>query len=192
MEAAALNRLSEASARLWHVQDLQEGLDQILAASLELLAADRGNIQLLDADRLRIVAHRGFDQEFLDAFREVSATHETSCGRALRFGERVVIDDVELDAGLAPYRETARAAGYRAVVSTPLAGHDGKMLGIMSAHFPSPHRPSEHELQLLDVYARQAAGFIERKRAEEALRDSERRLKLAEQGGHVGPSKPTD
>jgi PAS domain S-box-containing protein len=46
-----------------------------------------------------------------------------------------------------------------------------------STHFRSPHRPSDHSLHLLDLYARQAADFIDRFEAEEQLRQSEQQLK---------------
>jgi len=41
---------------------------------------------------------------------------------------------------------------------------------MLSTHFDMPHRPEEGELQLTDLPARQAADYLERKRAEEALR----------------------
>ena len=56
--------------------DLQAGLQEMLAASIELLGADMGNIQLLDEERgvLAIHAHRGFERPFLDFFAEVTMT----------------------------------------------------------------------------------------------------------------------
>jgi GAF domain-containing protein len=102
-------------------------------------------------------------------FREVSAEDDSACGRALRFGERIVIEDVEADPEFAPLRPIARASGFRAVQSTPLMGRDGKPLGMLSTHFRSVHRPTEQHLRRLDLYARQAADFIERTRMEEML-----------------------
>jgi GAF domain-containing protein len=171
-EAAALTRLHEASARLWNFRDVSEGLEEILAATIDLLGADKGNVQLLDGERrvLQIAVQRGFAQDFLDFFREVSAEDDSACGRALRFGERVVIEDIEADPEFAPLRPIARASGFRAVQSTPLMGRDGKPLGMLSTHFRSVHRPTEQDLRRLDLYARQAADFIERTRMEETLR----------------------
>ena len=68
----------------------------------------------------------------------------------------------------------ARAAGFRAVQSTPLIGRDGAPLGMLSTHFRSVHRPTEQELRRLDLYVRQAADFIERCRSDEALRQADR------------------
>src|SRR5690242_15200083 len=64
---------------------------------------------------LKIDAQRGFDRDFLDYFREVSAADDSAGGRALRSRKRIIIEDVELDAPYEALRPVARAAGYRAV-----------------------------------------------------------------------------
>jgi len=176
-EATVLSRLNELSSRLWRMTSLRAGLEEMLGATIELLGADKGNVQILDSERgvLVIAAHRGFEQDFLDAFREVSAEDDAACGRALRAGQRIVIEDVEADALFAPLRSIARAAGYRAVQSTPLIGRDGALLGMLSTHWRSVHQPGEQELRALDLYIRMAADFIERCRIDETLREADRR-----------------
>ena len=178
-ENDALAKLNELSSRLWTMQGLREGLAEMLAATMALLGAHMGNVQILDAGRgvLTIAAQRGFEQDFLDFFREVSTEDDSACGRALRSGERIVIEDVETDAAYTPMRPVARAAGYRAVQSTPLIGRNGARLGMLSTYFETPHRPTELELRGLDLYARQAADFIERCQTDQALRDSEQRFR---------------
>src|SRR5215472_5960333 len=44
------------------------------------------------------------------------------------------------------------------------------LLGMIATHFSLPHQPSQRELQLLDLLARQAADYLERKIAEEHQR----------------------
>ena len=134
-EAEALAKLNAASSRLWRARTLSEGLEVMLSATIELLGADRGNVQLLDGGVLRIAAQRGFKEDFLEFFREVSAEDDSACGRALRSGERIVIDDVEADLPFEPLRPIARAAGYRGVQSTPLMARDGRPLGMISTHW---------------------------------------------------------
>jgi PAS domain S-box-containing protein len=187
-DATALARLNALSSRLWRLRSRCDGLEEMLAATIELLGADMGNIQLLDAERgvLTIVAQRGFTKEFLDFFREVSTKDDSACGRTLRSGERTIIEDVEQDVPYAPLRPIARDAGYRAVQSTPLLDRDGKPLGMLSTHWRSVHRPTDHQLARLDLYARQAADFIDRCRTEDALHDSGRRLQQALEAGHMG------
>jgi PAS domain S-box-containing protein len=181
-EADALAKLNELSTRLWRSRTLDEGLDEILVAVFELLNAEKGNIQLLDAEGsiLSIVVQRGFEPDFLEFFREVSATDESACGRALRTGQRIMIEDVETDGAYAPFRAVARAAGYRSVISTPLVSADGTPLGMVSTHFQSIHRSSEQELRRLDLYLRQASDFIQRCRLEHVLQQSEEALRDAD------------
>jgi PAS domain S-box-containing protein len=177
-EAVALQRLHDSSSRLWQIRDLRKGLAEMLRASLHMLGADKGYVQIMNPRGvLTIAAHQGFDHSFLEFFKEASVEDSSADGKALRAGRRIIVEDVEADQGSAPFRPIALAAGYRAVQSTPLIARDGRPLGMLSTHFRNPHRPSEHELRILDLYARQAADFIERIRSDEALRQSEERYK---------------
>lgn len=189
-EAKALVILDEVGTRLWRTQDLQEGLHEILAATIELLGADKGNVQLFDTKRnvLEIAAQVGFDKEFLCYFSEVSADDGSAYGRILRHGGRIVIEDVETDERCAPMRQIARASGFRAVQSTPLIGRDGAFLGMLSTHFRSPHQPTAQELHRLDLYVRKAVDFIERLKMEEAVRESNERLRAIMESLPVGVS----
>src|SRR5262249_22249435 len=84
-------------------------------------------------------------------------------------GKAVVVEDVaasEIFLGH-PSLDVLLAAGARAVYSNPLVSSAGKPMGILSVHFAAPHQPSERELRFLDLLARQAAGYLERKRAEQ-------------------------
>jgi hypothetical protein len=69
-DSAAMNRLHELGTRLVKISDLQELLEEILDATIALQNADFGNIQLYDRETgaLKIVAQRGFKQDFLDYF----------------------------------------------------------------------------------------------------------------------------
>jgi PAS domain S-box-containing protein len=177
---AALARLNELSARLWRIRDLHEGLREIVVAVRALLGTDKSNIQLLDPSRgvLTIAAQSGFDQPFLEFFREVSIDDPSGCGRAWSTGRPVVIADIEADAAYAPLRSIARAAGYRSVVSTPLLNSTGTVIGMLSTHAQVAYQPTEESMQYLDLYARQAAGFIERCQMQQARQDSEERFRL--------------
>ena len=72
--------------------------------------------------------------------------------------------------------EHYQLCGILAVQSTPVTARDGRLIGVISTHWREAHAPSEKELRLLDVLARQAADFFERRRTQEALQKSEQRL----------------
>jgi PAS domain S-box-containing protein len=74
--------------------------------------------------------------------------------------------------------DALRRVGIRAGQSTPLMARSGRLLGMISTHWRRPHRPTERELQPLDVLARQAADLIERNDVETALRERETQLAL--------------
>ena len=179
-ELMAMSRLHEFSTRLVASTELQPLLEEVLTATIALQDADFGNVQLYNpqTQALEVVAHRGFQQDFLEYFSRVHDSN-SACGRALRQQERVIIEDVHTDPRFEPHRPIAASAGFRAVQSTPLFSRSGESLGMISTHFRQAHRPAERELRLTDLYARQAAEMIERKRGEEALRDSEQRLRQA-------------
>jgi PAS domain S-box-containing protein len=176
-ELSAMTRLHSLSSRLLAAADLTTALNDLLEHAVAASRADYGNIQLYDAESgaLRIVAQRGFEEEFLDHFRTVRLDDGWACARALQSGERIVIEDVETDAAYEPRRRIAAAAGYRAVQSTPLKAHDGSIVGMLSTHYRSPHRPSDRDLRLFDMYARHAADLVQRSRLEQALKEADRR-----------------
>jgi PAS domain S-box-containing protein len=176
-ELEAMTRLHALSTRLLAADNLHTALDDVLENAIVTSGADFGNIQLYNPQigALEIVAQRGFRQDFLDYFRTVRVDEGSCCAQAMQSGERIIIEDVNLDPAYEPHRQVAAAAGYRAVQSTPLMSHAGGILGMLSTHFRVPQRVSDRNQRLLDLYARHAADLIERMRAEEALRDADRR-----------------
>ena len=173
--------LCEMSRRLLEATEVPKMLEELLDTVIDLQTADFGNIQLLDSETgvLRIAAHLGFSQHFLDCFASVDSRDDSACGRALRAGTRVIIEDVETDGEYLSFRAVAAQEGYRAAQSTPIRGHDGVLLGMLSTHFRQPHRPSEKELQLTDLYMHLAARLIERGRANEAVQAARQRADRA-------------
>jgi PAS domain S-box-containing protein len=182
----SMNRLHELSTRLLATDGLQPLLEDVLDSVIELQHADFGVVQLYNsvARTLEIVAQRGFTHDFLNHFGAVD--DDTAWGHALHRRKRVIIEDVQVDPDFEPLRETAARAGFRAVQSTPLFDRKGHPLGMLSTHFPLPHRPSERELRLTDLYAGLAQQMIERKRVEAALRRSEAYLVEGQKLSHMG------
>jgi PAS domain S-box-containing protein len=176
-EVDAMRRLHELVNRLLGCNDLQTALEEVLESAIALLEADMGNIQLVDPQtgELQIVAYRGFREDFLEHFRRVGADPSAVCARAAQQGQRAIIEDVQADPAFAAHRQIAASAGFRAVQSTPVTSRRGELLGVLSTHFSNPHRPSERALRMLDLYARQAAEFLERIKFETSLKEADRR-----------------
>lgn len=163
VELADMRRLHDLSARLLGEDSLERMLSRVLDACMELLGADKGNVQLLDeaAGVLRIAAYRGFSPEFLEHFREVALGWDCVCGKALEKRRAIVVSDVFQDARFPELRALFRREGLSAVISTPLFGRDGLPFGMLSTHFRRPHAPGEREKNLLDLYVQQAERILD-------------------------------
>jgi two-component sensor histidine kinase/integral membrane sensor domain MASE1 len=148
---------------------MERCLQLILDAAIEITGADKGNIQLLEpgSGAATIVVQRGFDDRFLTFFATVHRDSASAGGTALNSQERVIVEDVgqsPIFAGT-PALDVMLEAGARACQSTPLVSK-GKVLGVLSTHFGRPHRPDDRSLRLVDLLARQAADYLERRRAD--------------------------
>lgn len=177
-ELAGMQRLHELGTLLLQETGLPSLLRQVLVASIELLGADKGTIQLYDPHdkTLKIVTLIGLNPDFIRQLGSVSVNDHFSSGIALAKKQRVIVADIPHDPEFANLRPLAATHGFAALQSTPLFGDNGEVVGILSTHFREPHRPSENELRLLDLYAQQAERLIDRHRAAEAVRHAQEQL----------------
>jgi PAS domain S-box-containing protein len=172
-DVSSVHKLYRLSAKLLRPTDRQTALELILDGAMEIVGAPMGSVHVYDGARkgLEMVAQRGLKQEFVDRFRKVSTEIGALFGRAMAAGEKMVIEDIELDAQFASHRAMAAATGIRAMQSAPLVSRN-ETLAVVSTYFPEPHRPAEIDLRMLDLYLVHATDTMERIRAEEALRQS--------------------
>ncbi len=177
----AMTRLNEVANRcIGERNELHKCLVDIVETAIAITGADKGNVQLLDSasGALTIAAQRGFEEPFLKFFANVR-NDASACGSAMQSGESVIVEDVtrsQIFAGQTSL-SVLLDAGVRAVQSTPLLSSTGNLLGMISTYFRIPHRSSERELRLIDLLARQAADYLERKQTE----DQRERLLAREQ-----------
>jgi two-component sensor histidine kinase len=162
-----LNQLS--SQLVGESSSFGDCLSEITKTAIAISKADKGNLQLYDATSgsLTIVAQQGFQGDFLKFFVTVRG-NDAACGVAMGKAKQIIVDDVltsEIFVGQ-PAQKVLLDAGVRAVVSTPLLSSKERPLGVLSTHFTRPHHPSEHQLEPINILARQAADYLERKQAE--------------------------
>lgn len=164
-DSAAMRRLHDLTKDLRTVPRLGDLLPKILAGALSLMKADLGNIRIIDpaTGSLKIVTQAGFGQEFLEYFAVVGNGDGSVCARAAQQAAQTVVTDVRADPDFAPHREIAAAFGFRAVQSTPLVDYAGHLIGMVSTHFRRPHRPSDRELRIMELYGDLAGEAVTRR-----------------------------
>lgn len=206
-ENEGLSKLHEISLQFVSEENMQGLLNTILKASIEITHADMGTIQLFEkGNSLRIVAHQGFEHEFLDFFYNVDEDTPAVCTEAMKKKRRVLVEDLTKNPLIvnATSLEVQMRAGVRAVQSTPLFSRSGNFLGIISTHYKTPTKPDKADLRLLDLLVRQAADYIERiyneqkleayknnlefmvEEKTQQLKDSERLAAIGQTAGMVG------
>jgi PAS domain S-box-containing protein len=179
-DLTVMTMLHDVGTRFVRGGDLSLLLEHVMDTAIAISGADlgMGNIRLRDPESgaLRIVAQRGFRREFLEFFA-LTTEDVGSWGTAMRSLERTIVEDVTQSPIFAgtPALDVLLAAGVRAVQSTPIFTRSGALVGMLSTHYRTPRRPSEHELGLLDLVARQLADLVERTRIEEELRQANQR-----------------
>jgi PAS domain S-box-containing protein len=176
--------LQRISAEFLHEDNIQALYEKIVDAAAQIMHSEYASMQMFHPERgsgeLQLLAFRGFNPEAAKFWEWVSVSGSSTCGEALRTGQRVIVPDMEKcdymqgTEDLAVYLQT----GVHACQTTPLFSRSGKLVGMISTHWRELHQPSERDLRLWDILARQAADLIERKQAEEALHKAKGELEL--------------
>ncbi|HET7202144.1 MAG TPA: ATP-binding protein [Steroidobacteraceae bacterium] len=138
----------------------------------------------LRARRASLVAFAGLADSYVRSFRESNLLEVSPSRRAILDGEMVVVEDVRTDANCAAYTEIAEAHGIRAVWSFPIRAPDGTVLGALTVYRLVPGAPEPEDVESMRLLGDTAGMLLERDRvvaarraAEEALRESERRIR---------------
>jgi diguanylate cyclase (GGDEF)-like protein/PAS domain S-box-containing protein len=100
-----------------------------------------------------------------------------SCSAAVYLNRLVTVADIETDALWEYRREAARQAGFRAAWSAPIVASDGKVVGTFAVYRRQTGIPSSRDHELMMRMAQIAGIAIERRAAEDALRNSESKFR---------------
>jgi PAS domain S-box-containing protein len=175
-ELADSKLLQAISAEFTQEDNVQALYDKVMDAAAAVMRSDYASMQMLypergDGGELRLLAYRGFTPEAARFWEWVRTDSKCTCGVALRTGQRCVAPDVKKCTFMAGTDDQVSylQAGILAVQSTPLISRSGALVGMISTHWSQPHEPSERDLRLLDILARQAADLIERNKAKEKV-----------------------
>lgn len=167
-ELEATRELQSASTLLVKRGNSLVVYQRIVDAAVAIMRSDFASLQMFHPERgsggeLHLMAHHGFTAESAGFWEWVRPASKCACGLALQSGKRAIVEDVETcdftggEDDLKAYREL----GIRTIQSTPLLSRDGRLLGMISTHWRAPCVPSEADLRVFDVLARQAADLLE-------------------------------
>ena len=130
---------------------------------------------------VQAVAQQGFDAGYIQSVRLTWADVKLGrgpTGTAIRTGKPAITRDTQTDPRFAPWRVEARNRGYASVLGLPLG--DGQPYGALTIYATEANAFDDEEINLLIGLANDLAFGLkalrtgaERRRAEEALRESE-------------------
>jgi len=194
-----LRAISNCNQLLLRATDEQSLIDQICRIVCEEAGyrmAWVGYAQDDDVKSIRPIAWFGVEDGYL-AEAEISWSDERVPGRgpgglAIRTGSTTCSQDFANDTNFA-WREAALKRGYRSAISLPLKDENSKTFGILTIYSSEPNAFTTEEIRLLEELAGDMAfGIVNlrsrtsRKRAEQALRQSEVYLAEAQRLSHTG------
>ncbi len=133
-----------------------------------------------DGVTVRPVAEAGFDRGYLAGANircDASPQGQGPTGTAIRLGHTVVNNDTEISQAFAPWREQARAQGYRSSAATPLRVR-GRIIGALNVYSHEAHAFGPGKVVLLEKLAADLGMAMDHRAALTALRESEERFRL--------------
>ena len=154
-------------------------LTMLLKGHEKLFPATLGSVMLLDPSGKRFVESiapslpAGFGRQFEGV---AIGPAVGSCGTAAFSGKTVIATDIASDPRWDDYRQHALPHGLRACWSTPIRSGQGGVLGAFALYYREPREPQPHELAAIASSAQLAGLAIERRQADIARGDLERKL----------------
>jgi len=181
IRADQLLKLEHKVARaLAGAEDASSGVRTVLQAVCQAERWACGRYFRVEEDELRFqsgwfVPESGFE-DFVEKSRTVTyRAGEGIAGLAWSTGEPVWTSDVQADART-KNKALAGHSGIRGVFAFPVLS-EGRTIGVLSFSSPLVHQPDKRLLQALRIIGSQVGQFLQRKQAEQALRESEERFR---------------
>jgi diguanylate cyclase (GGDEF)-like protein/PAS domain S-box-containing protein len=155
---------------------LASALESICELIERVMAQSRCAINLLDHERQVLITGvaPNLPREFVAAMDNAPiGIRYGSCAAAVYLARHITVADVESDAFWEFRREAAQQASLRAAWSTPIVASDGRVVGTLAVYRRHPGIAPVRDQELMSRMAQIAGIAIERRAAEDALRNSE-------------------
>src|SRR6478672_2481529 len=158
---------------------LKEILNALCVIIQEQRSGTLASVLLLNHDGLHLdsIAGPSLPNEWIQQMEKLPiGPCAGSCGTAAYRGSRVIVADIANDPlwDVPEHRASALNYDLRASWSNPVLSSGRKVLGTFCMYYREPRSPSSDDIGLLELATHVVRVAIERDRAEEALRASER------------------
>ena len=157
--------------------DLKAVLQTLVESAARLCQADKATITRQIGGVFFRAESYGFSAEFMDHVKAlpVEPNAGTATGRALLEGRIIHVPDVLADPNYT-WTEVAKTFGdYRTILGVPLL-REGTPIGVMALTRSEVRPFSDKQIELLEIFADQAAIAIENVRLFEEIQDKNRQL----------------
>jgi phosphoserine phosphatase len=169
LRAEALETILEVTRKLAAPFDLKTMLEEVVAAAMRVLRADRGTVFLYDprSHELSMTVATGMDPVRFTADRGIA-------GECVRTRAIINVPDCYADPRFNP--DVDRATGYRTrcMLTLPLIGYEDSMVGVLQMLNKEDGVFDENDERMAAALAAQCAVAIHRVKLLEALLESER------------------
>jgi PAS domain S-box-containing protein len=178
-----VDALLAAEKRLLEMIATSVPLKEILNALCQFIEQQRSatlaSVLLLNPDGVHLdsVAGPNLPDEWLHQMEKLPiGPCAGSCGTAAYRGSQVIVSDIATDPlwNVPEHRGAALKHGLRASWSNPVLSWKGNVLGTFCMYYREPRAPTSEDLELIELATHLVRVAIERDRAQEALRASER------------------
>ena len=155
----ALATVSAVNRQLVYATDENELLQAICRAIVEqreYRMAWVGYVQHDESKSVKVAAHAGYDEGYLNDIRLTWAESERGMGpsgRAIRSGTTQLCQDIANDPRNLPWRDAALQRNYAASIALPLTDSDSKVFGILTVYAEEVNAFSPTEVDLLEEMA---------------------------------------
>jgi PAS domain S-box-containing protein len=175
-----LGTLFHLTERLQAASCVDQIYDAALEAITEALECERASILLFDsASIMRFVAWKGLTEKYRRAVDGHSPWTPDSPNPTAIF-----VQDIRGSNEPDTLKQVIEAEDIRGLAFIPLVAN-GRVLGKFMTYYRRPHEFNEREVRLASTIARQLSLYLERKIAEDELRESEFRFRLMSENAPV-------
>ncbi len=177
-ERNAYKAIAEAAINTAGINDL---CSMTLRGIMETLEYDIGTLRLYDPKKetLELAASVGLDGKELEPELFVKPFEESGyLGADSAFNMQAIFSvDITKDPDLSEKGQKMNALGIRALVIWPMQDSSGNLLGILNIASFTPKEPDTESRTFFEVLAGMVATVIERRQTQQALADSEAKVR---------------